>query len=268
MNATIKYLESDVSRLKQENSSILSEKNKLQNDISDRDNRIASLQKEIYNLKDENNKISSQIRSKENVLSSIIDAMTHKSFDEIYSLLDDFSAKGDKSIITAFCKVGLSEVRDSDEFTPLIWASCKGNLRLVKSLIEGGCNRDAVDKDNDNALLEAAHLGRTDVVRYLISSAGFDKNWRQKDGFNAILCASQNGHLDTVKYLVSIGCDVNSETDKGGNCSYMAAYSGNIELIKYIISCGGSIKGKVLGFTCLHGAAHGNKVNVIEYLLS
>lgn len=94
-------------------------------------------------------------------------------------MLKDFSTEGDKYAIKILCKLGLSEVRNPDECTSLIYACVNGNLGLVQSLIEGGSKIDAIDKFGNNVLNDASHFGKTDVVRYLISS-GFDKDWKHE----------------------------------------------------------------------------------------
>ena len=51
------------------------------------------------------------------------------------------------------CAVGLSEKRNRFGSTPLLYACYKGDLELTKSLIEGGCDKDAVNKGGNNCLL-------------------------------------------------------------------------------------------------------------------
>ncbi|EAY10586.1 ankyrin repeat protein, putative [Trichomonas vaginalis G3] len=85
------------------------------------------------------------------------------------------------------CAVGLSEKRDEYEYTPLLQACNKGDLELTKSLIERGCARDAIDKNGNNCLFNAAFKGHLVIVKYLVEN-GIDKNYRDNnDEFSAIL---------------------------------------------------------------------------------
>ncbi|EAY15122.1 MGC83745 protein, putative [Trichomonas vaginalis G3] len=189
-------------------------------------------------------------------------------FDTVYKYLKGLSDQGDKLRMSIACAAKLSEVRDSDEFTPLLYACYDNNLQLVKSLIEGGCNKNAVTKSGSNCLLLASFDGYLEIVKYLIE-AGFDKDWRkQSNKFNAILCASQKGHLETVKYLKSIGCDVNSKQKGNSNCIYCAATEGHLETIQYLVSAGCNPDEKdVSGITPLNVASRYGFYEVVKYLL-
>ena len=97
-------------------------------------------------------------------------------FKSVYDFLDQLSKKDEKEMIHYACKEGLSEIRNPYKATPVIVASSCGNVKLTQYLIEGGCNREAVNKQGNNCLMSAAGNGKVDVVRYL-TSIGFGKDW-------------------------------------------------------------------------------------------
>ncbi|EAX97976.1 hypothetical protein TVAG_017480 [Trichomonas vaginalis G3] len=252
--------------------------NEKENEISKLRNNINQLNSEISTLKNKNVQLDSEISTVKNknnqLLQSINDyekiseLQKSNDFNAIYNFLKEISNKGDKVKMSISCAAGLSEKRDSDQNTPLLWACYYGNLQLTKSLIEGGCDRNAVNKFENNCLVEALLNGHLEIVKYLIG-IGFDKNWRTKtSGFNAILYASQEGQLEVVKYLQSIGCDVNSKQNNNANCIYFASSNGHLETVKYLVSAGANPNEKDKnGFSSLIAAASNGHLEVVKYLI-
>ncbi|EAY15136.1 hypothetical protein TVAG_392530 [Trichomonas vaginalis G3] len=177
------------------------------------------------------NEISELIHEK------ILELSESEDFEKIYNFLKDLSERGTKEQIDLSISTKLSEKQNSDGQTPLLHACVNGDFELVKSLIEGGCDRDAVSKQGKNCLLLASNHGHLEIVKYLIES-GIDKNWHKTNGYNAIHSASQNGHLEIIKYLQSIGCDIKLKTNNNRNCVYFASLNGHLETVQYLVSCG------------------------------
>lgn len=211
----------DVTKLNSENQNLHSKLESLEKELSTLKNNNEQLKKDNEQLKKDIKTVKDEITQEKNtndqLFKSINDYGTmnqlRKSgdFDAIYNFLNDLSSKDHKIKISIACALGLCEKKNQYECTSLLWACVNENLQLVKSLVEGGCDRNACDKFGNNCFIEAASKGYVDIVRYLVD-AGFDKNWRIKsNGFNAILNASQDGKLDMVKYLISIGCSANSK---------------------------------------------------------
>ncbi|EAX97873.1 hypothetical protein TVAG_490010 [Trichomonas vaginalis G3] len=233
-------------------------------EIQNLKNKVEILEKDKTSLNNKNDQLIESISyfAKLSQLKDVND------FNKVYNYLKELSEKGDEIKMFHSCSIGLSEVKNSYDGTPLIDACINGDLKLAKSLIEGGCNRNAINKYSNNCLLEASAKGQLEVVKYLIDN-GFDKDWRKKtNGFNAILMASQFGKLETVKYLQSIGCDVNSKSNLNANCIYFASLKGHLETVKYLVSVGGNPKEKANnGFSPLIVAAQEGYLEVVKYLI-
>ncbi|EAX93943.1 FLJ00246 protein, putative [Trichomonas vaginalis G3] len=205
------------------NQSNSKEMTKLKNDIQNLESKLSIMEKEINEYK--------------NDFWKILELCSNSDFDAVYNFLKKLSEEDDKLKMSISCAVGLSEIQNPEGWTPLLNACVKGDLQLTKSLIEGGCDKNAVTKNENNCLLLASYNGHLEIVKYLIG-IGFNKNWRSKLGYNPILLASQEGQLDTVKYLKSIGCDVNSKANCNASCIYLASCSGHLETVKYLFSVG------------------------------
>jgi hypothetical protein len=119
--------------------------------------------------------------------------------------------------------------RDGEGYTPLWWASHRGNTEKVKLLLEAGAdpNIKGYGRENSTPLYTAANLGHPEIVKMLIE-AGADVNfqipWNKKtpllvaigtcDSPSVPSYTKQKG-LKIVKLLVDAGADLNM-VDKYG----------------------------------------------------
>jgi hypothetical protein len=94
------------------------------------------------------------------------------------------------------------------------WPETSDKAEILQELINKGCNPNASDRNGNTALIEAAAVGRLDLVKLLID-AGADINATNKYGNTALIEASAGGYLDVVKYLLSKGADDGIENKQG-----------------------------------------------------
>ncbi|WP_151735278.1 ankyrin repeat domain-containing protein ['Paenibacillus yunnanensis' Narsing Rao et al. 2020] len=116
-------------------------------------------------------------------------------------------------------------------------AATKGQLEIVKFLIETGIEIEAKDDTFDaSALYTAAGEGHLEIVEYLINQgAKIDVSLAQR---NPLFSAIYGGHIDTVKYLVEEGIDISIKYT-GENIKNMDAYEyarqfGQTEIAEYL----------------------------------
>ena len=77
-----------------------------------------------------------------------------------------------------------------------------------------GADINAPDAYGYTPLMNAAMLGRLDVVRALIDS-GANVQKKGQFGYTALHAAAQGGHLEVVQALVNYGASVNCKNDDG-----------------------------------------------------
>ncbi len=77
-----------------------------------------------------------------------------------------------------------------------------------------GADINAADAYGYTPLMNAAMLGRLDIVKALIES-GADIQKKGQFGYTALHAAAQGGHLDVVQALVRYGASVNCKNDDG-----------------------------------------------------
>ena len=86
----------------------------------------------------------------------------------------------------------------------LIEACIDGNLAEVNRLIKDGANPNAVDKDGDTALMQAAWKGHAEIAKILLS-AGANPDAARDDGTTALHVAAHYGYTEVAKVLLAAG---------------------------------------------------------------
>jgi ankyrin repeat protein len=95
---------------------------------------------------------------------------------------------------------------DEERAEELFEAVEKGDIAVVKGLIEGGVDVNVRDKDNNTPL----HVTNNPEVAELLLKNGADLNARNKDGWTPLYLAAQQGHADVAELLIRNGADVNA----------------------------------------------------------
>ena len=156
-------------------------------------------------------------------------------FDDIYNFLSQRADVKDESTIKVACTIGLSEIVDDQQNTILLSACLKNNYNLVESLINNKCNKTAINKNKDNAVLCTSISGSTKIFDFLIKNGLDAKISNEITGRNAVLTACESGNFEMIKHLVSQGFSLSDLDKENQNCILLAVSSGNWEIIHYLI---------------------------------
>jgi ankyrin repeat protein len=91
-------------------------------------------------------------------------------------------------------------------WTPLQWASVKGNKRAVKYLIKRGADINAVSENdfNQSPLLFAINFKQIETAKLLVK-LGADVNQKDLFGVVPLTCALEIQNRELVKYLIEHG---------------------------------------------------------------
>jgi ankyrin repeat protein len=84
-----------------------------------------------------------------------------------------------------------------------------GNREDVGAHIKGGIDVNMKDKEGYSALLIATEKGDIDMVKLLLEK-GADVNARDIDGYTALMYVAYNGNLEIAKLLLEHGADVHA----------------------------------------------------------
>jgi len=67
--------------------------------------------------------------------------------------------------------------------TPLHLAAIRGNLHIVRLLVESGADKNAKDFDENTPLHHSSEFGHFECIIYLIKEAGADATIKNKFGY-------------------------------------------------------------------------------------
>jgi ankyrin repeat protein len=87
------------------------------------------------------------------------------------------------------------------------------------------------------------------------------------DGSNPLALASSFGHLDVVKLLLSLGAEVNANSNAGLPALSEAIEQGNIAIVDFLLHNGALISNMGSGYNPLHWAVHMDQPHIVEMLL-
>ena len=147
----------------------------------------------------------------------------------------------DLMAITAFLDAGINpNARDaSDEGrTALISAAARGDLEVVKLLIQRGADPNVTDNNGYTALLHALEARYDQVEQVLLNHPKLDPHAR---GFNGVTTLSKyvwRERKDAVQKLLDLGADVNAQDNDGDAPLHGAAQSGNVEILDLLLAKG------------------------------
>lgn len=143
--------------------------------------------------------------------------------------------EGLTSIATALLenKAADVDVKDRDNWTPLMWASEKGNLEVVKLLLNGGANVRSKDKDGWTSFLAASQEGHIEVVKLLLEK-GSNVNEKDKDNYTPLMAAACFGHEPVVKLLLEKGADINAKDNSGRTALKIASKNGHTQIVELL----------------------------------
>jgi len=174
--------------------------------------------------------------------------------------------------------------------TPLISASIKGYLGIMKLLIFHGADVNSKNESGNTPLIWASKFGYLNIVKLLIDNNA-DVNSKNKDGKTPLIIAKKNERFDIVNYISGVElliyltkgdlkqakdllentADIDTQhKDKRGNTFlHLASSRGYLEIVEILIHNKNfdiNVKNNN-GYTPLHSAAEGGHLDVIIYLI-
>ncbi|MEW6349680.1 MAG: ankyrin repeat domain-containing protein [Thermodesulfobacteriota bacterium] len=200
--------------------------------------------------------------------------------------LPEAAKAGDKAGVERVLRQG-TDPKGSRGQRALIEASGRGNLEIVKLLLDHGGDVNALVKMKDcpiprrepfleweytRALIEAARHGRIEMVKLLLERGA---NVNAFAEFSALSAASGAGHTKTVKLLLEKGANVNAGWRPGGGnfgvqprraALVEAAFHGRLEIVDLLLRRGAEINADYYN-TPLSAAACMGHTQVLKLLL-
>ena len=113
-------------------------------------------------------------------------------------------------------------------------AAVRGDLGLVRRLLDTGVPVDARDADGDTALKGAAVAGELEVVRFLIERGADPNNRAGILDSTPLICAAEMGHAGIVEFLLTQGADPTLNDKKGQTALMIADRNGHTQIVELL----------------------------------
>lgn len=163
-------------------------------------------------------RIAKKLSTKISVKKSLINACLDEDFESIKKLI----------------KSGTNPNKSSKDgnTTPLIIISQKGNLKILKYLLDNGADPNKTDKYGYTPLVEACIKQDSKIIKYLLENGadvGASNNL-------ALIESCKRGDLKIIKLLIKYGADINTPSKSGDTPLMVTSYLGFYDIMKYLIS--------------------------------
>lgn len=178
--------------------------------------------------------------------------------------------KGDLTAVHSLLESGNInlEERDDSGRTFLMLASERGELNIVRELLEAGVDPNAVDNDGWSALLCAAKEGHLEICIELLEHAA-DKEHKDTCGWTALMWASYKGRIIVVQELLDRGANPNTKADHNMTSLSWAAGRGHTEIVHMLLNKGAKVNtADKYGTTALIWACRKGYVEIVDALLA
>ncbi len=149
--------------------------------------------------------------------------------------------------------------KDSSDWTPLHYAVYYNALDVVKFLVNKSADINAKDKDSKTPLDLAAQENDTSVAEFL----------KQTELDKKLLAAVQDADLNEVKDLINQKANINAKDMYGWTPLHFAASRDKLSVVEFLFNNNANIKAKdVYGNTPLHVAAqYSSNLEIVKFLL-
>jgi ankyrin repeat protein len=149
----------------------------------------------------------------------------------------------------------------NSEDVPLMQAIEKGDLALVKKLIDEGTSIDVQLFNGMKPIHQAAATGQADIAQYLLEQ-GADVNSRMINDISPLFIAVESQHPDVLKVLLSKGAQYS------GREIQLAIVNDDLDMLKLLVTTPelANLRGRK-DTTLLHSAAMSGKPAIAQYLI-
>lgn len=165
--------------------------------------------------------------------------------------------------INAFIDAGINPnaQNEADGRTVLISAAARGDLEVVKVLLERGADVNVRDNKGYTALFHALEARYDEVSEVLLNHPNLDPTARGLNGISALSSYVWRDKKEAVRKLLERGADVNAQDNDGDAPLHGAAQNGNVEIIDMLLAKGAdpNLKNKLGGTPLMWAAVFGHE---------
>ena len=127
---------------------------------------------------------------------------------------------------------------ETEFLTPLHYASYRGNIKIIKLLIENNADVNALSYNGLNMLHKAAQGNQPSAIVYFHKKYNMRLDSTDNDQLNALHLAAISGMDNSVIYLLSLGIDPNKRDVNGNTALHYAVKYEHPRIVKKLLQCG------------------------------
>lgn len=180
------------------------------------------------------------------------------------------SANGHTECVKLLLDAGATtEEHNESGHTALMEAASNGHVNVAKLLISYGASINTHSHEfKESALTLACYKGQLDMVKFLLD-AGADQEHKTEEMHTALMEASMDGHVEVARLLLDSGAQVTMPADSFESPLTLAACGGHVELAMLLLERGANIEEvNDEGYTPLMEAAREGHEEMVALLLS
>ena len=141
------------------------------------------------------------------------------------------------------------------------------DIKKVKSILRGKKQNLSKRKRNETPLHVATERGNIEIVKLLIEHDA-DVNAQDSNGWSPLYIACYNAYEHIVGALIEHGANARIECILGNTPLHAASRNSNINIVQSLLHCGVDISScNVDGWTSLHRAVASRKIEIVKLLL-
>ena len=132
-------------------------------------------------------------------------------------------------------KENLKKLPENEQTALFFKYALEGNKKMLKFLNENcNININALDEDDNTALMFAVKSGKSEVVDYLLKNNA-DVNIRNKFGITPLHLAVRKNALNLVEHILRYGADINITDNYEQTPLFDAIQENNAQMIAFLI---------------------------------
>ena len=209
----------------------------LEEKIEELTNFILSGENEIWNIKrgeDLTVLHNACALDKTNVIETIINQTKKRLKLNADSSLSEDEKRANEKIFKGF----INAKTQGDNQTALHYASFRGNIKIIKLLIQNHAEINALTSNGYNMLHKAAQGNKPSAIVYFNKKYKIDLKSVEENQQNALHLAASNGMDNSVIFLLSLGIDPNAKDKNGYTALHIAVKKNHVRIIKKLLQKG------------------------------
>lgn len=202
------------------------------------------------------------------IVKEILDAiLQNNNKDAKIHALMSLSRRGTPDMVEMVISSGVNvDAKGHDDWTALMTAICKGNVKVCEWLLQAGANPNIGSKGSEKTypVIIAAVAGREDIVALLVKHK-VDLTVRDHESATAFMRAMMAKHYGVQEKLLELGCDPNERYD-GLPVLFLAVEMGDYRTVQMLLDYGAQRESVIDGVRVplsfiLENKGHTNELN-------